>query len=163
MKWKIGQSMTACGYSIKKYNFWHLSIAIWQKFCFCSTEQKGLVTKGCIIEKRERIENSASCTDRGRSAKRMATKTGFWPIMWAEYFPFTWPHFPRPVWKKKHFPLYRSLRKITHNSHLPKVTISHSKTPNDHLEDEKREIIKRLISRTLDTVHSRGKRIPLLP
>lgn len=48
--------MTACGYSIKKYNFWHLSIAIGQKFCFYCTEQKGLVTNECIIEKRERIE-----------------------------------------------------------------------------------------------------------
>lgn len=55
------------------------------------------------------------------------------------------PIFPG-LCEKKHFPLYRSLRKITHNSHLPKVTISHNKTPNDHLEDEKREIIKRLIS-----------------
>lgn len=133
MKWKTGQSMTACGYSIKKYNFWHLSIAIGQKFCFYCTEQKGLVTNECIIEKRERIENSASCTDRGRSAKRMAKKKldsdRSCELNTSRSLD---PIFPG-LCEKKHFPLYRSLRKITHNSHLPKVTISHNKTPNDHL------------------------------
>ena len=86
----------------------------------------------------------------------------FWSIMWPEYLPLTWPHFPSPEWEK-HFPLYTSQRKITQFAltQCDNFPQQNTKRPSKRWETWNYNTRKRLISRNLDPVISRGKRFSL--